>query len=313
MKKQFLTIIGILIGLISFAQSGHVMQGIGAVNMSMGGAATAQPLDINGAIQWNPAALSVFDGKAVSLSVGAFFSSPELTSSLPAGMMGAGSPAVSGTIEDEHATSIMPAIAYVWSKPNSKHTFGVSVFGISGFGVDFSEEINNPLAGSGFNPTNDSSPISYPQAAGGFGNIKSDYMLMQISLTYAYKLSKKVSLGLQPNFNYASLKLSPNPTTAPDMPVPQGTGKLYPTSEGTAMGYGAQVGIFYDSQSLLKLGLSYKTKQYFSEFTFENTYLDGSSAPDNKFTMNYPSILSFGIGLSGKKMGFCNGCSFCKL
>ena len=29
-----------------FSQAGHIMQGVGAVNMSMGGAATAQPLDI---------------------------------------------------------------------------------------------------------------------------------------------------------------------------------------------------------------------------------------------------------------------------
>ncbi|MDC9724145.1 MAG: hypothetical protein PSN34_15435 [Urechidicola sp.] len=34
----------------AFAQTGHLMQGVGAVNMSMGGAATAQPLDISGAM-----------------------------------------------------------------------------------------------------------------------------------------------------------------------------------------------------------------------------------------------------------------------
>ena len=47
------------------------MQGVGAVNMSMGGAATAQPLDINGAIHWNPATLSNFNGKILSVSANA--------------------------------------------------------------------------------------------------------------------------------------------------------------------------------------------------------------------------------------------------
>ena len=70
-----------------YAQSGHIMQGVGAVNMSMGGASTAQPLDISGTMQWNPAALSVFDTKEIKLDVGLFFSSPELSSSLPANMM----------------------------------------------------------------------------------------------------------------------------------------------------------------------------------------------------------------------------------
>jgi long-chain fatty acid transport protein len=68
---------------ILFAQAGHIMQGIGATNMSMGGAATAQPLDINGALQWNPAAISAFDKKILSVNAGLFFSSPVLSSTVP--------------------------------------------------------------------------------------------------------------------------------------------------------------------------------------------------------------------------------------
>jgi len=311
MKKQLITLSLLFISYAFFAQSGHIMQGVGAVNMAMGGAATAQPLDINGAILWNPAAIAAFDDKIISLSAGAFFSSPELSSSLSENMMWMGSPAVSGKIEDEHGTSIMPALAFVWSKPDSKHTFGASVFGVSGFGVDFPEEANSPLAGTNFNSNNSSSPISYPQAANGFGHIKSDYMMMQISLTYAYDLTDKISIGIQPNFNYESLELAPNPIASPDMPPPFGTGKLYPTSDAaSAMGYGAQFGIYYDSGNLVKLGMSYKTEQFFSDYTFKNTYLDGSAAPDVTFKMNYPSILSFGLGLSGKKFDFATDVRF---
>jgi len=46
---------------LGYTQAGHIMQGVGSVNMSMGGAATGQPLDISGALQWNPAAITVFD------------------------------------------------------------------------------------------------------------------------------------------------------------------------------------------------------------------------------------------------------------
>jgi len=300
MKKQYLTILGLFIGSILLAQSGHVMQGVGAVNMSMGGAATAQPLDINGAIFWNPASIAAFDKKVLSLTVGTFFSSPELSSSIPAGMLGEGSPALSGTIKDELGTSIMPAVAYVWGKPESNHTFGISLFGISGFGVDFPEDTNSPLAGKLFNPKKSSSPISFPQEANGFGHVKSRYMLMQFSLTYAYSFTDNISIGIQPNFNYEALEMTPNPTSKPDF-----TGKGYPVADNaSALGYGGQIGVFYDSHKLLKLGVSYKTKQYFNEYTFKNTYLDDSKADDNNFTMNYPSILSFGLGLSSKKFEF---------
>jgi len=67
---------------ILIVQAGHIMQGVGATNMSMGGAATAQPIGINGALQWNPAGISVFDSKIISFNTGLFFSSPVLSSTL---------------------------------------------------------------------------------------------------------------------------------------------------------------------------------------------------------------------------------------
>jgi long-chain fatty acid transport protein len=292
MKNYIIIFCLMLLSAVGYAQTGHIMQGVGATNMSMGGAATAQPLDINGSLLWNPATLSTFDSRIISVNAGAFFSSPKLSSSLSAGMLGPGAPAVSGTTEDDRGTSIMPAIAMVFGKPESKHTFGISAFGISGFGVTFPEEPNNPLSPS-FDPTKPSNPINYPQQAGGFGRLQSDYMLLQVGFAYAYQLSDKVSIGIQPTFNYSSLELIPNPLSSPSMTLG------YPTSDkASAVGYGAQAGIFFDSQTGFKLGVAYKSQQYFNNFEFKNTYLDGSAAPGNNFTMNYPAIASIGTGYS---------------
>ncbi len=305
MKTNFLNYLLLLFSTAVFSQAGHIMQGVGAVNMSMGGASTAQPLDISGALQWNPATISVFNDKIIKLDVGLFFSSPELSSSLPAGMLGPGAPGVSGITEDDRPLSPMPAFAMVWGKEGSKHTFGASAFGISGFGVTFPEEANNPLSPS-FNPTVNSNPINYPQQARGFGRIESDYMLLQVGLSYAYELSDKFSIGVQPNINYAALELAPNPIASPDFPPAMGgTGKGYPTSDSaTAIGFGAQFGLFFDSGFGLKLGASYKTAQKFSELEFENTYVDGTSAPDAKFQMDYPAIMSVGLGYSEGNIDF---------
>jgi len=287
MRTNILRLFALLFTTVLFAQSGHIMQGVGAVNMSMGGAATAQPLDISGAMQWNPATLSTFDSKIIKLDVGLFFSSPELSSTVPTPMG-----PFSGVTEDDRGMSPMPALAMVWGKEDSKHTFGASAFGISGFGVTFPESMTNP--------------INMPQSMGGFGNIESDYMLLQVGLSYAYELSDKFSIGIQPNVNYAALELAPNPLAAPDFPPSMGgTGKGYPTSDkASAIGYGAQFGLFFDSGFGLKLGASYKTAQTFKEFEFKNTYLDGSEAPDVSFQMDYPAIMSVGLGYSEGDVDF---------
>jgi long-chain fatty acid transport protein len=275
-----------------FAQAGHIMQGLGSVNMSMGGAATAQPLDISGSLQWNPATISVFDSKIINFDIGAFFSSPELSSSLPAGMMGPGSPAVSGVTKDDRGVSPMPVLAMVWGKEGSKHTFGASAFGISGFGITFPEEANNPMSPS-FNPTVNSNPINYPQQARGFGHLESDYMLLQVGLAWAYEVTDNFSIGIQPTVNYAALELAPNPLSSPSMTLG------YPVSDkASAIGYGAQFGLFYNSDGGIKIGASYKTTQKFGDLEFSNKYLDGSAAPDVAFNMDYPAILSFGLGYS---------------
>ena len=305
MKTHLFKLFILLFSTVMYSQSGHIMQGVGASNMSMGGASTAQPLDISGALQWNPATISSFNDKIIKLDVGLFFSSPELSSSLPAGAMWQAdqffpgqpaSPAVSGTTEDDRGISYMPALAMVWGKEGSKHTFGASAFGISGFGVTFPVDNNSPVDAQGnpnpdFNPMLSSNPVNYPQAAGGFGHIESDYMLLQVGLSYAYELSDKFSIGIQPNIDYAALELAPNPTAKPNaFGFPS-------TDKASAIGFGAQFGLFYDSGFGLKLGTSYKTAQKFGEFEFENSYPDGSSAKSN-FQMDYPAIFSVGFGYS---------------
>lgn len=277
-KLQFTSFL-LLLSTFAFGQVGHVMQGVGSVNMSMGGAATAQPIDISGALQWNPAAISKFDETSMRFDLGLFFSSPELYSSVPE-FDANGQPTgnyYSGTTKDDRGVSPMPALAMVWGNENSKHTFGASLFGISGFGVTFPESTTNP--------------INMPQSMGGFGRIESDYMLLQGGFTYAYEITEKLSFGLSPTINYASLKLLPNPTANP-------TSAGYPgTDRASAIGFGGQVGLFYGGNEGFKAGISYKTIQHFSDFKFENTYLDGSTST-NKFNMDYPAIFSVGLGYS---------------
>lgn len=279
MKHSFLFAFALLCSTALFGQAGHIMQGVGSVNMSMGGAATGQPLDISGAIHWNPAALSTFNNTILKADIGFFFSSPELSSTVPE-FDAMGTPTgnfFSGRTEDDKGVSPLPSIAMVWGNDTSKHTFGLSAFGISGFGVTFPENATNP--------------INAPQNMGGFGRVQSEYNLLQISFTWAYKLSDQFSIGLQPNFDYSSLELIPNPTANP-------SAVGYPsTDETTALGFGGQIGLYFDSGSGFKAGAAYKTTQSFGDFEFDNTYLD-SSTSTNEFKLDYPAIWSLGLGYS---------------
>ena len=280
MKNLLLPICFFVFSTVAFSQAGHIMQGVGAFNMSMGGASTAQPLDISGALQWNPASISAFNDKIIKFDLGLFFSSPELYSTVPE-FNSSGQPTgnfFSGSTKDDRGVSPMPALAMVWSKEGSKHTFGASVFGISGFGVTFPESTTNP--------------INMPQSMGGFGRIESDYMLLQVGFTWAYELSDKFSIGVEPTFNYGTLQLMPNPTANPSQ-----TAGYPSTDKASTTGFGGQFGLFFDSKTGFKAGASYKTTQYLSDLEFKNTYSDNSTGT-NKFDMDYPAILSFGLGYS---------------
>jgi len=184
---------------------------------------------------------------------------------------------MSGVTEDDRGISPMPAIAFTFGNNESKHRFAFSAFGISGFGVTF--------------PENNMNPINASQEYGGFGRIESDYGLFQFGLTWAYQVCDNWSIALQPNVDYATLELMPNPTANPNA-------SGYPsTDKASAIGFGGQASIFYNSGVGFKFGLSYKSRQYFNEFEFDNTYLNGETAKNN-FQMDYPAIYSIGIGYS---------------
>tara|TARA_R110001583_G_scaffold194796_2_gene367033 strand:+ start:2381 stop:2635 length:255 start_codon:yes stop_codon:yes gene_type:complete len=76
MKTNFIKLLLLLVSSVVFAQTGHIMQGVESVNMYKDGTSTAQPLDISGALQWNPAAISTFDEKIIKFDFGLFFFFP---------------------------------------------------------------------------------------------------------------------------------------------------------------------------------------------------------------------------------------------
>lgn len=258
------------------AQTGHILQGNSATNFSMGGVATGQATDISGALNWNPAGIAAFDNSQLSVNAGLFFSTPEVASTVP-------TPAgpFSGNTVDTKGNSLIPTVAFVYGKADSKHRFGVHAFGVSGFGVEY--------------PMSENNPITLPQSMGGFGDVYSNYQLMQVGLTYAYKFTDQFSFGIAPVFDYSALEVRPNPLASPSMTLG------YPESNNaSALGYGFQAGLYFASKGGFKAGASYKSTQYFGDLSLQNTYLDGSDAGTVNFNLDFPAIYSAGIGYSNE-------------
>src|SRR3954469_7812078 len=75
------------------AQFGIALSGVGPINRSMGGAATAAPIDSGGALFWNPATIGALpQGNEIAFGIGLLIPRTTLTSRVPAGAFGNGLP-----------------------------------------------------------------------------------------------------------------------------------------------------------------------------------------------------------------------------
>jgi len=219
-----------------------------------------------------------------------------ISSSVQAGAFGPafGPPVtMSGKTDSKAGPFPIPSIGFVYSDPDSRLAFGLSAFGVGGFGVDYELSNSNPIV-----------TPQMPNGGMGFGAMNSTFMLLQISPTIAYRLNDRISIGFAPTFNMASLELSVFPGTSPQFidvfgspNVPQDDLPLYPDAPATwATGFGFQMGVQAKVSEDLHAGLSYKSPQQFSDFEYKPTT---PGAADYSFRMDFPMIISGGLAYTG--------------
>ena len=270
------------------AQSGHVLNGVGPVDQSWAGAGMASPQEGLMALHWNPASITDFDQSTLDVSLQLLIPSGNLGSSVNQGAFGPFGPTarLAGSTRSTAGPFPIPAVGFIYVPQSSRWRFGLSAFGVGGFGVD-----------DALNPEN---PINTPQPPGGlgFGHISSAFALVQASPTLAYKVSNHVSIGFAPTLNYATLKVGPFPAAPPD----DANGDGFPTyasapTDGT-FGYGLQAGVHVADLDGFSVGASFKSTQYFDAFAF-NSEDETGGARTLSFELDYPMILSAGIGYAG--------------
>ncbi|MBT5120186.1 MAG: hydrocarbon degradation protein, partial [Planctomycetes bacterium] len=145
MNTRHILTAALLVALFSapaVAQTGHALNGVGAVNQSMAGAGTALPLDPSGAIHWNPASISGLETSEIQFSMEMMRPSLTLASSIydttnTVEMM-------SGSTDGTEGIFAIPSFGMVY-KTDGPWTFGMGAYGISGFGVNYPGDAMNPI------------------------------------------------------------------------------------------------------------------------------------------------------------------------
>lgn len=286
----------LLVGLISgvtatsaLGQYGPLIAGAGPVNRSMGGAATAAPLSVGGALMWNAATLSGLEGSQIDVGAELLFPHSTLSSSVPANTFGPGFPPVDlrGRTRSDDSVFALPTIALSHRPEGSAMTYGFGVFGVAGFGLNYPGSATNPV-------------LTPPAPNGlGFGPIFSQYQVVQIAPALVYDVTDQLSVSLSPLLDIGSLQLDPSVVSAPN-DANGDSFYTYPagTHSGQAWGAGFALGTYYRIDDCWSFGASYKSQQWFQSYKFNTTNELGQPGVAG-FNLDLPAIVSIGTSYAG--------------
>jgi long-chain fatty acid transport protein len=271
------------------AQHGIVLSGGGAVNRSMGGTATAAPLDSLGALFWNPATLSALPQSEMSFNLEALMAYPELSSSVAASTFAPGVPPVplSGTTRSDSAACVLPNFGLAHHLEDSPLTLGLGLLTVGGFNSNYPASVTNP--------------ILTPQAPRGIGlgNISAELEVYQITPTASLQLGDHLAVGIGPTISLASLRADPFIVAPPDDANGDGFA-TYRSGEHTPFhwGGGFQAGVYVPTDSGFNFGASFKSTQWFERFRYNAVNELGLPVRDT-LRFDFPMITSVGVSYCG--------------
>jgi long-chain fatty acid transport protein len=245
--------------------AGLALSGVGPINRAMGGAATAAPIDAGGALHWNPASISGLPTSEVLFGMELILPTEEISSSIPN--------VVSDTTRGEPGVAPVPSIAWVHKHEGSRLTYGLGMYGIAGYRVNYPSDPGNPILAN--------------------RTLFADVQLLQIAPTVAYALTDKLSIGFAPTLTLAQVMVDPMSFADP-------ANGVYPSGQSTryAWGGGAQLGIYYITDNCWHLGFSIKSPQWMEDFRYNTVDANGDSQVV-KVDIDYPLILSLGLAYTG--------------
>lgn len=249
----------------------------------MAGASTAAPLSAAGALYWNPATMPGLGRSQLEAAAEVIVPQTTMSSAVGPGAFGPGVPpaGLAGQTNSDNGACGLPTIGLVYLPEGSPFSFGLGMYAVAGFGVDYSGSTSNPL----FTAT--------PPNGVGFGAVNSYFEVLQIQPSVAYQLTDRLSVAAGPILDMARLRVAPGLFAAPD----NANGDLfltYPQATHAQGNWGAGfiVGAYYQADTWA-LGASYKSTQWFDTFRFNST--DELGNPRRiTLGLDLPAIISVG-------------------
>jgi long-chain fatty acid transport protein len=290
------------------AGNGHFLHGVGAVNSSMGGVATAIAIEPIGMLHDNPALLTQLEGYQVGFSAEIFADGPKATSAFSSTSEVVPLRGQQFHAEGDTEPGIIPAFGFVYHPRDRPWAFGFGLLGVAGFRTDW------PATTAAENPTFAAQPV-------GFGAVKTDLSIVKIPFSLAYQVGPKLSLGGSVNVYRGGLSISPLPPGRPDCSAGTQGRKadcIYAPAENVVSAYAVslQVGAYYQLDPTWGIGFSYTSPQDFGDYEWNSQHANPAitSGPDAfglprkvRYPLDGPQIVSAGIGLRPNpnlKVGF---------
>jgi long-chain fatty acid transport protein len=266
---NFVLLAAMLLSLPSTTNAqGIVLPGSGPVNRSMAGAAVAAPIDAAGAIHWNPASLSGLEQSEFLIGVEMLELQNHLTSSVAGTQI--------ASTRSDSGVSPLPAVAVAFRPSDSRWSYGLGLFAVGGFGVNYPGDPSNPILSPPFP-----------------GAVYSKLSVIQLVPTVAWQATDRLSIGFAPTVTMVEANLDPDLLATPG---PFG----YPaaTHSRTHWGLGFQAGLYYETDCQWRWGVSYKSPQWVEELTFFDSDPTGLSQT-LRLNVDYPGIVSVGAAYYG--------------
>jgi len=252
---------GCVLASTAYATDGYFLQGFGAVNAALGGAATAgNDQDLIGSIYKNPSTAILFPDREFSIIFGDVLPSAQIDSSVVLPGLGQISGSSKSTVSNVPYLSLMG----IWKQPNDPNTawfFGV----VSEAGLNFhiATSATNPIffpqPGSAYNP--------FGGQFGGFGDVRSSLYVIRIPIGAAVQQGP-LSWGFELAPSIGRNLFTPAAFAAPGIGADMAP--IYPTvqQDDVKFGLGAQGGLRYEVDKSLSVGASISTPTWFETYTW---------------------------------------------
>lgn len=268
----------------ALATDGYFVQGFGAVNSSLGGAATGgNDEDLIGSIYKNPANAILFPDRTASIVFGDIIPSVRTDSSVAAlGLNGSSDSTVNG----------VPYLSLMATWKGSDPDIAWFAGAVSEAGLSFHspESMTNPIffpqAGAANNP--------FGGQFGGFGDVRSSLYVVRIPIGLSGGTKDRWSWG----FNIAP-SIGRNLFTPAAFAAPGFGANLHPVyatvqNQDIRYGFGAQGGLRFQVDKDLSLGVSVSSPTWFQAYSWNVTDPSGASRSVS-VTFNRPLTAQVGI------------------